>query len=120
MNSFKPIATIFCISFSLIAITTPAFATKIITASSIDRHHSPLLAQASLLEGLKRKDISDWRFASSRSTSLSRKDSQESNDRFQGIQIDSDVNLRLQKSNKIWDSNGDDEDDALMLDLYQE
>jgi hypothetical protein len=119
MNSFKPIATIFFTSFSLIAITTPVFANKLITDPPLDRHHSSLLAQANLLEGLKR-DISDWRFVSKRNTSLSRTDSQKPKDRFQGIQIDPDVNLRFQKSNKTWDSNGDKDDDAVILDLYQQ
>jgi hypothetical protein len=119
MNSFTPIVTIFCTSFSLIVITTPAFASKIVDTSTLDRHHSLLLTQANLLEGLKQKDVSDWKFVSNRNTSLSRENSQQSSDRWKGIQIDPDVNLRLQKSDKIWDSNGDDEDDAVILDLYQ-
>jgi hypothetical protein len=123
MNLYKYVAAGYCglcgfLFITMSACNAQAQTTKVFSNNELDRQ---LIAQAVLLEGLDRKDISDWRFPPNKKRSLSRKDNpQELSDRPQSIRIDSDVNLRLQKSRKIWDSNGDDEDDAVVLDLYQE
>jgi hypothetical protein len=117
MNLYKQIFTGFFVTCSLLAIALPSRA----TVSSLNSFDRQLLAQANELEGLKKKDISDWRFNSNQRTTLPREEKEErSQQQLEGIQIDSNVNLRLERNDKTWESNGDDEDDAVMLDLYRQ
>jgi hypothetical protein len=116
MNLCKRILTGFCVSYSLLAIAIPARADRIQTNSD-----PQLLTQASELEGLKKKDISDWRFNSDRINTLPRQqEEKKSPSQPQGLRIDSDVNLRFERNEKTWESDGDDKDDALVFDLYRE
>ncbi|MGL5873136.1 MAG: hypothetical protein ACRC2R_12360 [Xenococcaceae cyanobacterium] len=116
MNLCKRFLPGFCVSCSLLAIAIPARADRVQTYLD-----TQLLSQASELEGLEQKDISDWGFTSDRRNVLPREeDEKKSPSQPQGLRIDSDVNLRFERNEKTWESDGDKKDDALVFDLYRE
>ncbi len=116
MNLCNKFLTGFCVSCNLLAIALPARADRVQTNSD-----TQLLAQASELEGLKKKDISDWGFTYDRRNTLPREENKKkSPSQSQGLRIDSNVNFRFERNEKTWESDGDDKDDALVFDLYRE